>query len=57
MKQYQNIFALVLFSLFSIVFSQSVFPPSQSSSHQLAPVNSSGMTGTVLACGEVGAGA
>jgi hypothetical protein len=47
MKQYQNTFALVLFSLFSIALSQSVFPPLQSSSYQLAAMNNSGMAGTM----------
>lgn len=47
MKQYQNIFALVLFSLVSIAFSQNVIAPTQSSSYQLAPMNSSGIAGTV----------
>jgi CHRD domain len=47
MKQYQSLFALVLFALFSIAFSQNIIPPTQNSSYQLAPVNSSGLAGTV----------
>jgi hypothetical protein len=47
MKQHQSIFALVAFALCTLAFSQSTFPATQSSSYQLAPVNSSGMAGTV----------
>ncbi len=48
MKQHQSIFALVLFALFSLAFSQATFQATQSSSYQLAPVNSNGITGTVF---------
>jgi hypothetical protein len=47
MKQRQSIFALVLSALFSLAFSQNMLPATQSSSYQLAPVNSSGIAGTV----------
>jgi hypothetical protein len=47
MKQRQSIFALVLSALFSLAFSQNMLPATQSSSYQLAPVNSSGIADTV----------
>ncbi len=48
MKQQQSIFALILLSLFSIALSQTTISPIQSSSYQLAPINSSGIAGTVF---------
>jgi CHRD domain len=47
MKQYQSVLALVLFSLLSITFSQTIIAPVQRSSYQLIPVNTSGIAGTV----------
>lgn len=47
MKQYQSVLSLVLFSLLSLAFSQTTIAPVQSISHQLAPVNSSGIAGAV----------
>jgi hypothetical protein len=47
MKQQRHLFALVVFTIFSTAFSQNIISPTQSSSYQLAPVNSSGIAGTV----------
>jgi hypothetical protein len=47
MKQQQTLFALVLLSLCSFVFPQTIIPVVQSSSYQIAPFNDSGIAGRV----------